>query len=98
MLDDISLLYGDTLNYCGMTETSKTLYKKCVIDQNCDMQTIVVNSKEHMIKMIEVLMSLMDLTDKEKTWGAIAKPTDFEDVMYNIGADLGDLIVSLFGL
>ena len=51
-----------------------------------------------MLQMIQVIMSFADLTDSEKTWGSITRATDLEDVMYNIGADLGDLIISLFGL
>jgi hypothetical protein len=98
VLDDISLLCSDTINYCGVTETSKTLYQKCLIDKNCDINTITTNAKEHMIKMIEVMMSLADLTSPDKTWSSINKPADLGDIMYNIGADLGDLVVSLFGL
>ena len=31
VLDDIELVYRDTINYCGVLETSKTLYQKCYI-------------------------------------------------------------------
>jgi hypothetical protein len=97
VLDDFELLYYDTTHYCAIYETTQILYDKCYLKKNCDINSIIENAENHLMKFVEIAMNFLDLTT-ERAWTAINSPRDFEDTMSNIGSEIGDLIVSLFGI
>jgi hypothetical protein len=51
----------------------------------------------HIMKFVAMGMSMLDLfsAKKGKNWDS---PSDFGMTMYEIGQDLGDFIVALFGI
>jgi hypothetical protein len=71
VLDDIELLYSDTLNYCGVLETTKTIYKKCYLQMNCDVDRMIQNTESNLMRLVEVGLSFLDLT-RPKTWAQIS--------------------------
>jgi len=97
VLDDVELLYYDTIHYCAVYETTMTLYDKCYLKRNCNLDIIIDNIEHHLMKFVEIAMNILDLTTS-KGWTAIDTPRDFEDAMSNLGSSIGDLIVSLFGV
>lgn len=97
VLDDVELLYSDTINYCGVLETTKTLYQKCYLKQNCDLNKMIENTESNLMRLVEMLLSFLDLT-RPKTWAQINSAKDFEELTYNLGSDIADFIITVFGV
>ena len=58
---------------------------------------MIENTESNLMRMVEVLLSILDLT-RPKTWAQINSAKDFEDLTYNLGADIADLIIAVFGV
>lgn len=58
---------------------------------------MIENTESNLMRMVEVLLSILDLT-RPKTWAQIYSAKDFEDLTYNLGADIADLIIAVFGV
>lgn len=97
VLDDVELLYSDTLNYCGVLETTKTLYQKCYLKRNCDLNKMIENTESNLMRLVTMLLSFLDLT-RPKTWAQINSAKDFEDLTFNLGSDIADFIITVFGV
>jgi len=49
------------------------------------------------MRLVTMLLSFLDLT-RPKTWAQINSAKDFEDLTYNLGSDIADFIITVFGV
>ena len=98
VMDDIYLLYRDTGRYCIVYETSMALYDHCIVQKKCNVEDMIANTESHIMKIVEIGMSVMDIFVAKGRTDKWDNPHDFGMTMYSIGEDIGDFIVALFGI
>jgi hypothetical protein len=98
VMDDIYYLYSDTGRYCMIYETTMTLYDHCVVKHKCDATEMITNTESHIMKFVEIGMSVMDIFVSKGRNDKWSNPHDFGMTMYAIGEDIAEFIVALFGI
>jgi hypothetical protein len=98
VLDDVYYLYRDTGKYCAVYETTMTLYNHCIVKRKCNAEDMIANTESHIMKIVEIGMSLMDIFMMHGRSDKWDNPHDFGMTMYSIGEDIADFIVALFGI
>jgi len=98
VLDDVYYLYRDTGKYCAVYETTMTLYDHCIVKHKCNAEDMIANTETHIMKVVEIGMSVMDIFMTHGRSDKWDNPHDFGMTMYSIGEDIGDFIVALFGI
>jgi hypothetical protein len=98
VLDDVYYLYRDTGKYCAVYETTMTLYDHCIVRHKCNAEEMIANTESHIMKIVEIGMSVMDIFMTHGRSDKWDNPHDFGMTMYSIGEDIGDFIVALFGI
>lgn len=97
VMDDVYLLFRNTGRYCGVYETSMKIYFECTVGSKCNPQEMINNLETHLMKIVEIGMSVMDLVTSRGR-DKFDNPKEFGDTMNDIGEDIGEFIVSLFGI
>jgi hypothetical protein len=98
VMDDIYYLYKDTSKYCAVYETTMTLYDHCIIKNKCNPDDMIKNIEGHIMKFVEIGMSVMDLFTSRNDAEKWSNSHEFGMTMYAIGEDIAELIVAVFGI
>ena len=92
---------SDTYLHCGVTETVTALYGKCFGKNSggCDLYGLANNLIAHKMELLKVGESIINVfVSKTLFKESTQTPQDFYGFMQDLGGDIGELVVSLFGV
>lgn len=88
----------DTYRHCGVLETVRTLFRLCSEQGRCGFGNIVTNLYSNYYLLIKLGENLFQIFVSTEVIDSLKSPADAYDFAFDMGADLGEAIVALFGL
>ena len=105
VIGDLEGLVKDTVLHCAVYETlQEVIVDKCFSpkmgtdESECSITKLFSNLYTHWLLLISIVESLASIIVTQTFWAKEPTPKELHDLAFEIGEDLGELVVTLFDL